>query len=443
MEGVKWPPVLVGEHAVLAALLAELETTQWLPQAVIEQRQAQQLAVLIRHHVRHSPLFAERFKAAGRRAEKSDSIARLRAIAPLTRHELQSAGPSFFAKQVPRSHMPAAMVQSSGSTGEPVEIRKTGLNQLFFMAFGFRDNFWYRRNFLSRMMSIRSHVEAIGEFDEWAAPTSDLFESGPSQDIPIETDIERQARLIEKFKPEILLLYPNNLSALLTLWETGRFKIPPLKHIKTIAETVSEDLRVRTMKITGLRIEDVYSSEEVGTIAIQCPESGLYHIMAEALIVEVIDDKGEPCKEGQIGRVVVTDLHNFASPMIRYVNGDHAEVGGTCSCGRGLPTLRRILGRERNLLVKPDGTRHWPPIGLIKFQEVAPVRQFQFIQHSVDRIELKIATDEEISAADAEGVCRLAREALGTEFNIELVQSRERLPSGRNGKYEEFICRVT
>ena len=57
--------------------------------------------------------------------------------------------------------------------------------------------------------------------------------------------------------------------------------------------------------------------------------------MAENLIVEIVDDKGAPCASGEIGRVIVTDLHNFATPLMRYDIGDYAEVAAPCLCGGG------------------------------------------------------------------------------------------------------------
>ena len=66
---------------------------------------------------------------------------------------------------------------------------------------------------------------------------------------------------------------------------------------------------------------------------------------SEAIIVEVLDDEGRPCKDGAIGRVVATPLFNLAGPLIRYATGDFAEAG-TCECGRTLPTLKRIAPRR-------------------------------------------------------------------------------------------------
>ena len=78
----------------------------------------------------------------------------------------------------------------------------------------------------------------------------------------------------------------------------------------------------------------MYSSQEVGYIALQCPENESYHIQAENVLVEILDDDGLPCEPGEVGRVVVTALHNLATPLLRYDIGDYAEVGSPCSCGR-------------------------------------------------------------------------------------------------------------
>jgi phenylacetate-CoA ligase len=144
----------------------------------------------------------------------------------------------------------------------------------------------------------------------------------------------------------------------------------------------------------------------------------------------------------EMGRVVVTDLHNFATPMIRYDIGDFAEVGPACPCGRGLPTFRRVVGRERNLLRLADGRRHWPLLGGYHFRDVAPVRQFQAIQHSFERIEMRLVCDRELTGQEEDALCAMILKALGHDFTLELRYFRERLPLGPNGKFEEFVCRV-
>jgi phenylacetate-CoA ligase len=192
----------------------------------------------------------------------------------------------------------------------------------------------------------------------------------------------------------------------------------------------------------GVPIVDAYSAQEVGVIALQCPVSGLYHVQAESLIVEVLDAKGGACRPGESGRVVVTDLHNFATPLLRYELRDYAEVGPTCSCGRGLPTLRRVLGRERNMVQLPNGQRHWPLVGLHRFREVGQILQYQLVQHDLEQVEMRLVTAARLDAGAEARLIEIVQQALGHPFRIRLSYEQGELALGAGGKFEEFVCRV-
>lgn len=134
--------------------------------------------------------------------------------------------------------------------------------------------------------------------------------------------------------------------------------------------------------------------------------------MAENLIVEILDAQGNPCADGEIGEVVVSNLHNFATPLLRYALGDHAEVGGPCPCGRHLPTLRRLLGRSRNMLRYPDGSRRWP-CGFAPFRQIAPaIRQFQMIQSHLEQLELRLVASQPLTVPQQAALVELIQRAL-------------------------------
>ena len=108
---------------------------------------------------------------------------------------------------------------------------------------------------------------------------------------------------------------------------------------------------------------------------------------------------------------MLTDLSNFASPVIRYDIADYAECAGACPCGRGLPSLRRIVGRERNLLRRPDGQRYWPKLDVERYREVAPVVEHQLLQREIDLLEMKLVVEQPLTAKQEEdlaggGQCR-------------------------------------
>ncbi len=427
---------------LLKGLLARLAVTETLSAAELAKAQGAQLAILARHHATQSPHFKARLQAAALSPEQLNSQAGLAKLKPITRKNVQEAGAAFFAEAVPQGHLPLGNIKTSGSTGEPVSLRKTAVNRLFWAAFTIRDHEWNKRNYQGSLSAIRANLDKFVQTKDWGSPVSLLFPSGPGQGVPITTPIHEQAKLLENFDPHVLLVYPSNLEALCAHWEKHGLALSRLAHLKTIGETVSEGLRARARNITGRAIEDNYSSQEAGPIAIQCPHSGLYHIMAESLIVEILDDNDEPCPEGQSGRVVITDLHNMASPVIRYEIGDFAEPGGPCDCGRKHPTLRRILGRRRNLLTLPDGGQHWPLTGFHYFSDVVEVHQYQMIQHKIDEIELRVVTTDPLTTAQENGLRQITQKALGHPFQIHIHRSAERFPISNNGKFEEFISRI-
>ena len=151
-------------------------------------------------------------------------------------------------------------------------------------------------------------------------------------------------------------------------------------------------------KSLEIPVVDLYSAREVNVVALQCPDNPHYHVQSEAIFVEVLDDNRQPCAPGQIGRVVVTPLHNFATPLIRYEIGDFAEFGELCSCGRGLPVLKRIMGRARNMVTLPSGEKIWASISGGKLVEVAPIQQIQLVQRKLDEIDVNLVVPNTLNA---------------------------------------------
>ena len=111
-------------------------------------------------------------------------------------------------------------------------------------------------------------------------------------------------------------------------------------------------------------------------------------------------------------------------------------------CGRGLPTLRRILGRERNLVLMPDGSRRWPLTDQLRFPEIAPILQFQFVQTGREIIEVNLVTARPIDVREEAALRDVIVQALGHPFILAFRYHRDALPRGQNGKFEDFVCRV-
>jgi phenylacetate-CoA ligase len=442
VDGIVWPPIVTGPYAALAALVHHLDASQWLPREQLERLQRAQLARVAEHCAEHSPHFRLRLRENGLTAAELGEPGGLERLAPLTRRRIQRAGEQLFCDAVPEGHLPLGDGKTSGSTGEPVVVKRTAISRMHWFAMTLREHFWFARDFREPLTAIRANLREYEEIESWGPPVSLLFPSAPSQGIPIRTPISEQADLLERFQPGSLIVLPGNLAALTDEFRRRGRKLSRLAHIRSLGETLTPAVRDAAHSWFGARVEDNYSSQEVGNIAVECPDGGLLHVMAETVLVEVVDDAGNACREGEIGRVLVTDLTNFATPLIRYEIGDYAEVGPACPCGRGLPTLRRVVGRERNLVVKPDGSRHWPMVGFARFREVAPVSQYQLIQESQLVIEARLVCERPLGADEEARLREVMIGSLGFPFAIRFTYFADRIPAGEGGKYEEFVCRV-
>lgn len=443
IPGLAFPAVPNRTGAELLSLLFQLEQTQYFPETLLRARQLRQLGELVSHAARASAFYLERLRAAG--VVDSLDWERFESLPLLTRRELLTQADRIHARNVPAAHGDWHEVQTSGSTGQVVAVRRTGLTNLFWLALSMRDHLWHARDFRKTLAVIRANA-ASSENEparDWGPPVSLLHESGPCHVMSLSTDVSELSRWLLEKNPGYLLTYPTCLAGLLDCFEQSGQRPSQLEEIRTIGETLRPELRTRTQTVLGARVCDAYSAQEVGYIALQCPESGLYHVQSESLLVEVLSAQGRACGPGEIGRVVVTDLHNFATPLIRYELRDYAEVGPVCPCGRGLPTLKRVLGRERNMVQLPNGTRHWPLVGLHHFREVAEILQYQLVQHTLEDIEMRLVTRAPLSAEAELKLTAIVRQALAHPFAIRFSYSQQELPHSAGGKFEEFVSALT
>jgi len=203
------------------------------------------------------------------------------------------------------------------------------------------------------------------------------------------------------------------------------------------ADLASPGLEQRVEALWGSRYFNTYSCNEVGTIASQCPTHGKLHIQAERMIVEVVRENGTSCDVGEIGRVVVTDLHNFAMPLIRYDLGDLGALGPPCRCGRGLPVLDILAGRTHDMAIDPTGRRFLAHLGQGFWAGAPQIRQRQIVQTAADRLEVRYVGDG-LPAGDQARIADELGKAMGFDYRISFVRV-ESIPVGPSGKFVDFV----
>lgn len=339
------------------------------------------------------------------------------------------------------SHGRAMSYSTTGSLGMPVQGLGNELTHLFTSALIVRNHLWHRRHLSGKYVAIRTKVEG-GSHPDWGRIETAAFVTGPSAILDIATDVDCQLDWLCAEAPTYLLTHPSNLRSLLIHARERGASIPSLRELGTFGEMLPADLRHLAREVWQLPVVDVYSSEEFGNIALQCPmHADTYHVQSENLLVEIVDENDAPCAPGEIGRVLVSTLHNFTMPLLRYEIGDYAEAGAPCECGRGLPAIRRIVGRRRNMLRLPDGRSHWPSFPYEDLKPIADFRQIQIIQHGVLDIEVRLAGTAKMDPATEAVFSAKLCELLRGRFPVRYAYL-EAIPLSAGGKFEDFVSLI-
>ena len=430
----------------MLALQYQYARSEWAPPAQIRERQFAQIGRLLDHCLDAVPFHAERLARAGYRRGAAVDGDLWRRIPVLTRSEVQDAGAALWSSRDPEGHGERVTFASSGSTGRPVSGVQTELARLYFDSITLRDHLWQGRDLGTRLGVIRyagslklhdGRTSAPG----WNAAAASCFENGPSEFLDVHRPIGEQADWLFEIRPDYLLTNPSVLRELVR--ETLRRGVRPdwLRGVGTLGEVLDGELRAFVGTHWHVAVADIYSATETGYIALQCPAGTNYHVQSEVCLVEVLDGEGRECAAGETGRVVVTPLHNFAMPLLRYELGDYAEAGDPCACGRRLPALTRILGRVRNMVRRPDGRMYWPVIEE-PFRPVRGiVRQFQVVETAPREIEARVVAMRPLTSPEEQQVRAGLQESFGPEYRI-VLRYLDKIARGPTGKFEDFVSMV-
>jgi phenylacetate-CoA ligase len=282
--------------------------------------------------------------------------------------------------------------RTSGSTGTPVTVPKTPESMMWYMATNIRELQWRKWDFTKKIVSFLARNKVETQINNMYHKKLDT--------------VQNIQKYLEELQPNYIYTYPTIIEKL------DLTKLNELIDIKTVGEVGGTN----------------YSSEEAGTIALQCPDySEVYHIM-ENIVVETHPEYG----------VLVTDLTN---PIInRYVQGDVVELGGPCKCGRTLPTIKKIYGRIRNMLVLPNGDKIWPLIGEPQFMTITnKIIRHQAIQRTLNDIELCLQVKEILTINEENKLIKLVLSSLGYDhLNCKIVY----VDGFKEGKFEIFKCEI-
>jgi phenylacetate-CoA ligase len=438
-SGMVWPNIPPLPQAIPLALQFSFQVSEWWPTERLLENQMCQISALVRHAATSVPYYHEKLRDHLLPSLSHMTVDAFQTLPLLRRADIQSAGKALASKAIPSSHGKPFEIRSSGSTGRPIRVLGTGLTGVYVRALSMRGHLWHRRDLSAKNVDIRT-ARASGNPNRkfrWSI----VPDAGESVRLDINLPIDVLLEQLMHEDPVYLQTHPYTLKGLIESSVERGIRPKSLRQVRTFGEALDQGIRDAARTYWDVEVINNYSAMEIGTIAHQCPKSENLHVQSESVLFEVLGDDGTPCSPGEVGRVVITALHNFATPLIRYEIGDYAEVGEPCACGRGLPVLKRILGRQRNFLVLPTGEKRFPEARMILMDLAPEIRQFQLVQKTVENIEIKLAVTTPLANSKELQIAHHLNEKFGHPFDFQFIYVED-IPRSANGKFEEFKSEV-
>ncbi len=335
---------------------------------------------------------------------------------------------------------------SGGSTGEPIKfIQDDTYDKWGGAAF----HYWYKE-----LLGIDE--QGAKKVILWGSE-SDIFQSGIGLRTKInrwfgnvvflnsfrmtEEDMKQYVDIINSYRPHIIQGYADSLYDLCQYAEKNHFKIHTPTVIVSSAEMLTDKARTRMESLFGTKLYDFYGSRETSNLAGECGE-GLMHIMALHNHIEVLGQNGQPVTEGEEGNIVVTNLHNYSMPFIRYDIGDTAVLGPRrCQCGSILPTLKSVTGRTTDHFVKDDGTVVSGHAISLMFSQRDWVGAFQIIQEDYKIIRLLVVPQGMVTESEKTKMEHKIRVLMGEDCQL-LWDFVDEIPKTPQGKHLYIISLV-
>jgi phenylacetate-CoA ligase len=249
-------------------------------------------------------------------------------------------------------------------------------------------------------------------------------------------------RRLNRARPDVIVAYTNPLYALaLFLDEHGLTPHRP-RALVVGAEKLYGFQRELIERVFQAPVFETYGSREFMLLGAECDRHAGLHLTSEHILVEVLDDDGRPTADGEEGNVVVTDLYNYGMPFVRYANGDRVIAGGdACTCGRGLPLLKQVVGRRLDRLTTPDGRMIPGELFPYVLKDFPSVRRYQVVQQEPDQIDLRLVLRGEQRETEKARIETELRAVLGPSIRLALIEVDE-IPLTRAGKLQVVVNRT-
>lgn len=422
-------------------VLKKIGKSQWFSTEDLRKSQWEELHRLITFAYQETSFYKNRFDALGIKPADIRTFDDFRQIPLLSKKDVQENGELLCPSG---KKIKFTQSKTSGSTGTPISIRVSQISWAYHHANIIRAMMWHGLDYFSREIRMGSQSSKIKK-----RLRSRLVNTVcnrifiPANNLNDE-QIERYIGRIIQFKPEFIYGYPTALVRFAKFIEEKIYPYDQWKINIKFAVSHGEELepfqRELIQRVLRCKVINLYGAGEVGIIAYECSEGNM-HVPIESIYLETIEP--EENYGGKYQEIIVTDLHNYAMPIIRYRIGDLGLVTDLkCQCGRNLPVLHSLKGKIRDFIDTADGRKVHTVIfnDIFKdfFSKGGVVHEWQVIEKSPLNFSINIVTRDSFNDFHLSYLKELFQKYLGKEIKLQFnfVNEIERFPSG---KFKAFI----
>jgi phenylacetate-CoA ligase len=427
--------------------LADLKRSQWLSLADMRKYQEMKLRQLMTHAYYHVPFYRDTFDALGLQPEDIQTIEDLQKLPVINKKVVTE---NLYLGIMSNSHDKEKIlkVTTSGSTGEPFTVYAEKKQLEMRWAATLRSTEWTGYRFGDRQVRLWHKYLSMKKIEVMKELLDAFFTRRkfiPAYEIS-EENIKGFLDEIMRYRPVLLDGYAESYNIIAQHLRNFTYKGHKPKGIMSSGQTLPPDSRKRIEEAFGCKVYDKYGAREfAGGLAYQCPEQDGYHVVAECSIIEIVDKDGRPVQPGEVGEVVVTELNNYALPLIRYKLGDFAvamDPNKQCRCGRGLPLMGNVEGRIQATIL---GTKKQMIPGTFFARLFSnyyyAIRQFQVVQTEFGKITMKIVKANRYDDQVLQNVHIEIKKHLGDDIIVD-IEFVDVIPLGRTGKRHHSVSHL-
>ncbi len=354
-------------------------------------------------------------------------------------------------KNIPGQKGKIHIQTTSGSTGTPFAIPQDTRKRNRRIA---------ELKYFGKIVGFKSHemLVHLRTWNKWQQKTKKQIQQ--ERIIPFdianmgENRLEELCHTIQKIKAICIRGYASSLGILANYLKNNPHRLPSLQIAIAGSEALHDDVRTNVKKYLSCEIISQYADEECGILAqeripTQTQDNPMYLNHAGYIFEFLKQDSDEPVTYGELARIVITDLHNYAFPIIRYDTGDVGILNPPNSFSHGWPILGKLFGRRLDVCYTTDGEPFSPmTIGRI-LKHYTSIMQWQFIQTGEKNYTLKIivraltSNTENLNALQStpnilKDITNLLKEQIGTDALITIEQVTD-IPVLASGKRKPVV----